>query len=210
MCSSQGRAYTVSWLVGVQIKVIATSDLWLFIHASNLLPSTPHPHSPTKAGAASRIGSRRVTHWPGNSVAELSEGTARQCRGAVWRQWDSVAELSGTEAVQWGPDHRASPTLRQLEGTWPPSFTYTDGWSATATATGYSPLPGACSLDSQALLHQGMLHVDGSWRMGSSVMGRLTNVVVPLNSWFSPAQFGPMSKRGQELHLQEVHCGAML
>ena len=31
---------TVSWLVGVQIKVvIATSDLWLFIHASNLLPS---------------------------------------------------------------------------------------------------------------------------------------------------------------------------
>ena len=42
-CSSQGRAYTVSWLVGVQIKVIATSDLWLFIHASNLLPSTPHP-----------------------------------------------------------------------------------------------------------------------------------------------------------------------
>ena len=34
---------TVSWLVGVQIKVIATTDLWLFIHASNLLPSTPHP-----------------------------------------------------------------------------------------------------------------------------------------------------------------------
>ncbi len=27
MCSSQGRAYSVSWLVGVQIKVIATSDL---------------------------------------------------------------------------------------------------------------------------------------------------------------------------------------
>ena len=27
MCSSQGRAYTVSWLDGVQIKVIATSDL---------------------------------------------------------------------------------------------------------------------------------------------------------------------------------------
>ena len=43
MCSSQGRAYTVSWLVGVQIKVIATCDLWPFIRASNLLPSTPHP-----------------------------------------------------------------------------------------------------------------------------------------------------------------------
>ena len=25
-----------------------------------------------------------------------------------------------------------------------------------------------------------------------------------------PAPFGPMSKRGQELHLREVHCGAML
>ena len=48
MRSSQGRAYTVSSLVGGQIKVvIATSDLWLFIHASNLLPSTPHPHCPT-------------------------------------------------------------------------------------------------------------------------------------------------------------------
>ena len=44
-CSYQGRAYTVYWLVGVQIKsyVTATSDLWLFIHASNLLPPTPHP-----------------------------------------------------------------------------------------------------------------------------------------------------------------------
>ena len=52
--------------------------------------------------------------------------------------------------------------------------------------------------------------LDGSWRMGSPVVGRLTNVVVPLNSWFSPAQFSPMSKRGQELHLREVHCGAML
>ena len=40
---------TVSWLVGVQIKVvIATSDLWLFIHASNLLPlnsPTPLPYT---------------------------------------------------------------------------------------------------------------------------------------------------------------------
>ena len=47
MCSSQGRAYTVSWLVGVQIKVIATFDLWLFIHASNLLPLNSPPHCPT-------------------------------------------------------------------------------------------------------------------------------------------------------------------
>ena len=37
---------TVSWLVGVQIKVvIATSDLWLFIHASNLLSlNSPPPY----------------------------------------------------------------------------------------------------------------------------------------------------------------------
>ena len=32
------------FLVGVNKSyVIATSDLWLFIHASNMLPSTPHP-----------------------------------------------------------------------------------------------------------------------------------------------------------------------
>ena len=109
-------------------------------------PQLPTP-LPTKAGAATRIGSRRVTHRPGDSVEELSGGTG-----------DSVAELSGTEAVRWGPDHQASPTLRQFEGTWPLSFTYTDGWSATATATGSSPLPSACSLNSQALQHEGMLH----------------------------------------------------
>ena len=39
----QGRAYTVSWLVQIKSYVIATSDLWLFIHASNLLPSLPTP-----------------------------------------------------------------------------------------------------------------------------------------------------------------------
>ena len=33
------------------------------------------------------------------TVAELSGGTGRQCRGAVGRHWDSVEELSGTEAV---------------------------------------------------------------------------------------------------------------
>ena len=82
MCSSQGRAYTVSWLAQIKSYVIATSDLWLCIHASNLLPSLP-PHSPTKHGAAIRIGSRRDTP------------SRRQCKGAVWRPWDSVEELSG-------------------------------------------------------------------------------------------------------------------
>ena len=48
MCSSQGRAYTVSWMG--QIKVIATSDLRLFVRASNLLPSLPTTF-PYKPGA---------------------------------------------------------------------------------------------------------------------------------------------------------------
>ena len=34
-----------------------------------------------------------------------------------------------------------------------------------------------------------------SWRMGSSIVGRLTNVVVPLSSWLYPAHFGLMSWR---------------
>ena len=33
---------TVSWLVQIKNYVIATSDLWLFIHASSLLPSNLH------------------------------------------------------------------------------------------------------------------------------------------------------------------------
>ena len=78
------------------------------------LPPTcfPHspPHSPTNLALASRIGSRRVTHRPGDSV-ELSGGTGRQCRRAVGRHWDSVAELSGTEAVRVDLTTRASPTL---------------------------------------------------------------------------------------------------
>ena len=44
------------------------------VHASksNLLPSLP---TPTNLALASRIGSRRVTHRPGDSVEELSGGT---------------------------------------------------------------------------------------------------------------------------------------
>ena len=34
--------------------------------------------------------------------------------------------------------------------------------------------------------------------MGSSVVGRLTNVAVPLNSWFCPALFGLMSQERSE------------
>ena len=44
------HCFLVGWCTN-KSYVIATSDLWLFIHASNLLPSTPHPHSTTKPGA---------------------------------------------------------------------------------------------------------------------------------------------------------------
>ena len=38
------HGFLVGWCTN-NSYVIATSDLWLFIHASNLLPSTPHPTS---------------------------------------------------------------------------------------------------------------------------------------------------------------------
>ena len=137
------------FLVGVQIKsyVIATSDLWLFIYASSLLPllPTPLPYKTWRLRAGLEV--------------EESQPTGRQCRGAVWRHWDSVAELSGTEALRGGPDHRASPSLRQFEWTWTLSFTYTDGWPGAATATGSNPSLGARSLASQALQHEETLLV---------------------------------------------------
>ena len=40
------QCFLVGWCTN-KSYVIATSDLWLFIHASNPHPSTPHPHSPT-------------------------------------------------------------------------------------------------------------------------------------------------------------------
>ena len=43
-----GEPTLVGWCTN-KSYVIATSDLWLFTHASNLLTLTPH--SPTKAGA---------------------------------------------------------------------------------------------------------------------------------------------------------------
>ena len=121
------------------------------------------------------IGSRRVTHQPGDSVAELSGGTGRQCRGAVRRHWDSGAELFGTEAVRGGPDHRASPTLvadlQQLQQQDPVLGPAPAAWSAKPSNTeGHS---------TRALVQQYPRWLLNS---GSSVMGRLTNVMVPLDS----------------------------
>ena len=120
LCLFQYRhCFLVGWCTN-KSYVIATSDLWLFTHASNLLPSTPHPHSPTKAGAASRIQSFARCLQP------------RQPSPPTWRN---------------------APCRRWCSST-----------------------------------------LDGSWRMGSSVVGRLTNVALPVNSWFGPAHFGLMSQ----------------
>ena len=93
------HCFLVGWYTN-KSYVIATSDLWLFIHASNLLPSTPHPTPLQNLALASRIGSRRVTYRPGDSVEDLSGGTGRQCSGTV-QHWVSSR----------GPDHRALSTL---------------------------------------------------------------------------------------------------
>ena len=45
MCFHQGRAYTVSWLVGVQIKVMLQQPLTC--GSSSMLPLNSPPHSPT-------------------------------------------------------------------------------------------------------------------------------------------------------------------
>ena len=129
-------------------------------------PSTPHPYKSWRLRAGSEVEESQPARrqcrgavWRHQQTVERScRGALRQWRGTVGRHWDSVAELPGTEAVRLGPDHRASPTLRQFDGTWPPSFTYTDGWPATTTATGSSPSPCARSPDSQALQHEGTLH----------------------------------------------------
>ena len=127
---------------------------------------------------ASRIGSRRVTHRPGDSVEELSGGTG-QCSGAV-RHWGSSRWI------------------------WPLSFTYTEAVCGDMTTelhlhwrlicNSYSnriqsfarcSQPGQPSSQTPRNAPLGRWcssTLDGSWRMGSSVVGRLTNVVVPLNS----------------------------
>ena len=122
-------------------------------------PASLTPHSTPLQNLALRSGlEAEESHRPGgDSVVELSGGTGRQCRRAARRHWGQCSGAVRHGGSPMGPDHRASPTLRQFEGTWPPSSTYTDVWF-TATATGTSPSPGARSLASQALQHEGTLH----------------------------------------------------
>ena len=58
------------------------------------LPQLPTP-LPYKAGAASRIGSRRVTL------------TRRQCRGTIWRPF------KWTQPPTWHSNHRGEPSSHQ-------------------------------------------------------------------------------------------------
>ena len=152
-----------------------------------MLPTCfPHslPRSPTKSGAAIRTGSRRVTHQPGDSVEELSGGT-EAVRG----------DLATKLHLHWWLIYNYSNMIQSLAQCSQP------GQPSPATPR---KAPRRCWCSST---------LDGSsGRMGSSVVGRLTNVVVPLNSWFCPARLGLMSKRSQGLHQQlgEMHCGAML
>ena len=166
-------------------------------------PQLPIPAPLQNLAFASRIGSRRVAHQPGDSVAELSGGTGRQCRGAVGRHWGQCSRAVRHWGSSRGPDHRAHLHW------WLTCNNYSNRiQSFTQCLQPQQPRPMTSRNAPRGRWCSSTL--DGSWRMGSPVVGRLTNVVVPFNSWFFPAQFGPMSKRGQELHLREVHCGAML
>ena len=141
-------------------------------------PSTPHPTPLQKL--ALRAGLEVEESWP----------TRRQCSGAV-RHWGSSM------------------------GTWPPIFTYTEAvrgdlttelhlhWWLICNSNRIQSFarcsqPGQPSSPTPRNAPLGRwcsTTLDGSWRMGSSVVGRLTNVVVSLrNSWFGPAHFDLMSQ----------------
>ena len=61
-----GEEPTVSWVVW--IKVTASSDLWLFIHASSLLPSLPTPLPCIPTHHCLYINSQINAHTPTNTV----------------------------------------------------------------------------------------------------------------------------------------------
>ena len=175
------HCFLVGWCTN-KSYVIATSDLWLF-----MLPTCFPLNSPLQNLAlASRIGSRRVTDRPGDSVAELSGGTGRQWRGAVGRYWDSVAELSGTEAV------RGNLTT-ELHLHWWLIYNYSNRiQSFTRCSQPRQPSPTWRNAPRGRWCSSTL---DGSWRMGSSVVGRLTNVALPFNCWFFPAHFSLTQER---------------
>ena len=87
------------FLVGVQIKsyviLTATSDLWLFIHASNLLPLLTNP-APLQS-------------WRWRAELEVEEShTNREVSGAVWRPFKRTRPQT-----TWQSNHRAEPSSHQ-------------------------------------------------------------------------------------------------
>ena len=191
--------------------------LWLFINASNLLPSTPHPAP--------------LPTWRLRAGLEIEESHTNQ--ETVWRSCldapaDSVEELSGVRPYVMGQCSGAVRHWGSLRGTWPPSFTYTEAVRVNLatelhlhwwlTCNNYSnriqslarcSQPGQPNPPTWRNAPRGRWYsstLDGSWRMdppswaGDQRRGTREQLVLP----------SPMSKRGQGLHLREVHCSAML
>ena len=139
--------------------------------------------------------------WRLRAGLEVEESwpTRRQCSGAVWRHrqtverscrgaLDSVAELSGTEAV------RGDLTTELHLHWWLTCNSYSNRIQSFARCLQprqlSSPTPRNAPLGRWC-----SSTLDSSWRMGSSVVGRLTNVVISLrNSRFGPAHFDLMSQ----------------
>ena len=198
------HCFLVGWRTN-KSYVIATSDLWLFIHASNLLSLYSPSPLPYKSWRL-RAGLEVEESWP----------TRRQCSGAVWRHRQtverscrgalgSVAELSGTEAVRgdlttelhlhlWltcnSYSNRIQSFARCLQPRQPSPPTWTNapcGLSAAVPST----VPGEWDPPSWA-------GWPTSWYPWATDSSQLTSAWCP--------------RRGQGLHqhLREVHCGAML
>ena len=153
-----------------------------FQPAFPLLP-TPLPY---KSWRCEQDWKYKSHNQPGDGVAELSGGTGRQCRGAVWRHW---GQCNGA-VLHWGssrgPDHWA-----HLH--WWLIYNYSNRIQSFVRCSQprqpSSPTPRNAPLGRWC-----SSTLNGSWRMGSPIMGRLTNIVVPVNSWFFPAHFGLTSQ----------------
>ena len=115
----------------------------------------------------------------------------RQCRRAVWKHWYSVEELSGAEGTE--TVRRDLTTKLHLQ--WWLIYNFNNMIQSLPRCS----QPGQTSPPTQRNTSRGhwcSSTLDGSrtGRMGSSVVGRLTNVVVPFNSRFCLAHFGLMSQ----------------
>ena len=147
------------------------------------LPSTPLQKLVLRSGLEVE-----ESHRPGDSVEELSGGTGRQCRGAVR---EALGQCSGA-VLHWGssrgPDHRAHLHW------WLTCNNYSNRIQSFARCL-QPRQPSPLTPRNAPLGHWCSSTLEDFWRMGSSVMGRLTNVVVSLwNSWFGPAHFDLMSQ----------------